>query len=130
MVFFDEEESVPLCLLGEAVKDSGVPVASSVHEDPAPVKPEPRKSVASRMKAQFIHETQQCVLASMLLLVIVGLIALSYLFCQECLFGIMIVSACLCPFLPYFNIPLWISILLITMLGISYVHRSFTFIWK
>lgn len=133
MAYDEDEESVPLCTLGEAVKDSAVPVALPVQSDKDPEKPElpgKKKSLTVKVKDQFVRETEKCVMASFVLFLIIGLITLSYMFCTECLFGIMIISACLCPFLPYFNIPLWISILLITTLGISFVHRNFTFIWK
>jgi hypothetical protein len=133
MFYNDDEESVPLCTLGEVMKDPGVPVALPVHDGSDPEKPDPfpkKKSVAVKVKDHFVSETQQCVWASFILLLVIGMIVLSYMFCTECLFGIMIISACLCPFMPYFNIPLWISILLITTLGISFVHRNFTFIWK
>lgn len=127
MVIGYDEESVPLCSLGE---DAKVAVAVPVHalDDHEP--PVKKKSVGVKIKDKFVGETEKCVVATLILFLVLGSIVLSYMFCTECLFGIMIISACLCPFMPYFNIPLWISILLITTLGISFVHRNFTFIWK
>jgi hypothetical protein len=83
-----------------------------------------------RVQRQFISETFQCFFALVLLILVLGLVVLSFFYCQVCLFGIMVVSACLCPFIPYFNIPLWTSILLIVVLGMTYTQRPFTFIWK
>lgn len=97
--------------------------------------PEPKggtkkDSSIKKMKRKFISETQQFVLSILVLTVVLGLVVLSYFFCPMCLFGIMVMSACLCPFLPYFNIPLWTSIVLIIVLGMTYTQRPFTFIWK
>lgn len=90
----------------------------------------PKQSLYSRLKKKFISETFQCLFASSILVVVMSLIVLSFFYCQQCLFGIMILSACLCPFMSFWNIPLWTSILLVTILGINFVHKDFTFIWK
>ena len=81
-------------------------------------------------KRGLVNETFQCVVALFILVLVLGGVVLSYFFCPACLFGIMVVSACLCPFLPYFNIPLWTSILLIVLMGMTYTQRPFTVIWK
>lgn len=89
-----------------------------------------KDGVYKRAKRKFISETAQFVVSLFVLTVVLGLVVISYFFCPICLFGIMVMSACLCPFLPYFNVPLWTSILLIIMLGMTYTQRPFTFIWK
>lgn len=89
-----------------------------------------KDGVYKRAKRKFISETAQFVVSLFVLTVVLGLVVISYFFCPVCLFGIMVMSACLCPFLPYFNVPLWTSILLIIMLGMTYTQRPFTFIWK
>lgn len=81
------------------------------------------------MQRRLVSETFQCVIAFGVLVLVLGLVVLSFFYCKVCLFGIMTVSACLCPFIPYFNIPLWSSILLIVILGMTYTQRPFTFIW-
>lgn len=88
-----------------------------------------KDGVYKRAKRKLISETSQFVASLFVLVVVLGLVVISYFFCPVCLFGIMVMSACLCPFLPYFNIPLWASILLIIMLGMTYTQRPFTFIW-
>lgn len=88
------------------------------------------ESSFKRMQRKLVSETFQCAVALVVLVLVLGLIVLSYFYCKICLFGIMTVSACLCPFLPYFNIPLWTSILLIVLLGMTYSQRPFTFIWN
>lgn len=87
-------------------------------------------STWKRVQRKFVSETFQCVISLVLLFVMIGSIVLSYMYCRVCLFGIMVISACLCPFMPYFNIPLWTSILLIVILGMTYTQRPFTFIWN
>lgn len=89
-----------------------------------------KDGVYKRAKRKFISETAQFVVSLFVLTVVLGLVVISYFFCPICLFGIMVMSACLCPFLPYFNVPLWTSILLIIMMGMTYTQRPFTFIWK
>ena len=91
---------------------------------------EKKKGTWAKMKRNFVSETFQCVVALIILIIMLGLVVLSYFYCQICLFGIMIISACMCPFISYFNIPLWTSILLIVILGMTYTQRPFTFIWK
>jgi len=112
----------------------GMGLTSNKDDDEAHVNPpftsDVRPTFYQRAKRKFISETFQCVVASAILCVSLGLIALSYVYCQPCLLGIVLVSACMCPFVSYCNIPLWVSILLVTILGINLVHKNFTFIWK
>lgn len=78
-------------------------------EDPQSSKPNKAEpSFVNRVRTTFVNETFQCVTATMILLIVLGLIVLSYMFCQGCLVGIMLISACLCPFISYWNIPLWV----------------------
>jgi magnesium-transporting ATPase (P-type) len=93
-------------------------------------KKEKNEPLWKRFQRQFVSETFQCVGALFILIVVLGLIVLSFFYCQICLFGIMVFSACMCPYISYFNIPLWTSILLIVILGMAYTNRPFTFIWK
>lgn len=100
-------------------------------EDPQSSKPNKKEpSFIRRVKTTFVNETFQCVTATMILVIVLGLIVLSYMFCQGCLVGIMLISACLCPFISYWNIPLWVSIVLVTLLGINLVHKDVIFMWK
>jgi len=131
----EDEESLALVRYGAGLseKPAGKDWVADVAEewartDKAEAKQKP--SFWQRAKQTFITETFQCLTASCVLVTIIGAIVVSFFYCKECLFAIMIFSACMCPFLPYYNIPLWTSILLITILGINYVHRDFTFIWK
>jgi hypothetical protein len=44
--------------------------------------------------------------------------------------GILILSACLCPWIPYFNIPLWVSIAMLLVLGFHFTNKVFTLMWE
>lgn len=117
----DEDGEVEVALVCPTQKLEGVPDPKGGTKKDSGIK---------KMKRKFISETQQFVLSILVLTVVLGMVVLSYFFCPMCLFGIMVMSACLCPFLPYFNIPLWTSIVLIIVLGMTYTQRPFTFIWK
>ena len=132
----DEEDEVEVALvcpvnpLGDSikVKDSGEIQPSSEKQNERVN--EKKVGTWKKMKRRLVSETFQCAVALIILVVMLGLVVLSYFYCQVCLFGIMIISACMCPFISYFNIPLWTSILLIVVLGMTYTQRPFTFIWK
>jgi hypothetical protein len=66
-----------------------------------------------------------CFTLLMLLLCII-----SYVFCQECLFVLLIVSACLCPFFHPLNAPLWLAIVLLTVGGWSFTAGAMEIRWK
>ena len=54
----------------------------------------------------------------------------SFLFCQECLFFILILSACLCPFFHPMNAPLWLAIVLLTVGGWNFTMGALTVTWN
>ena len=83
-----------------------------------------------KMKQRLISQTYDCLIASIVLVVMLGLCAVSFFFCKVCLLGILILSACMCPWVPYFNIPLWASIILLIFVGWNFTYRSFEFTWK
>lgn len=112
-------------------RDLSRPKANVDVEDPQSSKTNKKdSSFVNRVRTTFVNETFQCVTATMILVIVLGLIVLSYMFCQGCLLGIMLISACLCPFISYWNIPLWVSIVLVTLLGINLVHKDVIFMWK
>jgi 1,4-dihydroxy-2-naphthoate octaprenyltransferase len=83
-----------------------------------------------KMKQRLISQTYDCMIASIVLVIMLGLCVVSYFFCKVCLLGILILSACMCPWVPYFNIPLWISIVLLVFMGWNFTYKSFEFTWK
>lgn len=134
MVDYSESDSL-IDKLSEGVSSAlGTDLSRVKHvdvENPQSSKTQKREpSFLKRVKTTFVNETFQCVTATMILVIVLGLIVLSYMFCQGCLLGILLISACLCPFISYWNIPLWVSIVLVTILGINIVHKDVIFMWK
>jgi len=64
---------------------------------------------------------------TMLLLI---LCLVSFMFCQECLFVILVLSACMCPFFHPLNAPLWLAIVLLTIGGWSFTTGALSVSWK
>lgn len=102
--------------------------------DPALKKSRAEKSESyfsiSRMKKKLADQTCECLTSCGILAVVLGGCVASYFYCRECLLGILIVSACLCPWIPYFNIPLWVSIGMLVFLGFHFTNKVFTFMWE
>ena len=53
-----------------------------------------------------------------------------YMICPQCLFGILIFSACLCPFFHPMNSPLWLAIVLLTVSGWSLTTGALSITWN
>lgn len=86
-------------------------------------------TVVYRVKKRLYAETHDCVVASIILMFTLGGTVLSFFYCKQCLMGILCVSACLCPWIPYFNIPLWTAIIMLIYLGVSFSGKHMAFIW-
>ena len=82
------------------------------------------------LKQSLISQTYSFIAASVVLTVVLTGCGLSYMYCRECLLGILILSACLCPWIPYFNIPLWVSIGMLLVLGFHFTNKVFTLMWE
>jgi hypothetical protein len=55
---------------------------------------------------------------------------ISFVFCKQCLFMILIISACLCPFFHPMNAPLWLAIVLLTVGGWNFTMGALTVTWN
>jgi len=53
-----------------------------------------------------------------------------YILCPRCLFGILLLSACLCPFFNSMNAPLWLAIVLLTISGWSFTGGALSVSWN
>lgn len=53
----------------------------------------------------------------------------SFFYCQQCLFMVLIISACLCPFFHPMNAPLWLAIVLLTVGGWNFTVGALTVTW-
>jgi hypothetical protein len=60
----------------------------------------------------------------------VGACIVFYFYCTQCLFGILIFSACICPYYNTMNIPLWTAIVLLTLSGWSLTAGNLVVTWK
>ena len=53
-----------------------------------------------------------------------------YMICPRCLFGVLLFSACLCPFFHPMNAPLWLAIVLLTVSGWSFTTGALSVTWN
>jgi hypothetical protein len=58
------------------------------------------------------------------------LCGISYLFCPNCLFGILFFCALLCPCIHPLNAPLWVAIILLTISGWSFTAGALSLSWN
>ena len=99
---------------------------------------EVRPSDRNAIRSYVIHEcrTRACNEASTncgimcFTLITLILCVVSYTYCQQCLFALLIVSACLCPFFHPMNAPLWLAIVLLTVGGWNFTVGALTVSWN
>jgi hypothetical protein len=77
------------------------------------------------MREQFYDLAVMCLVLVCLLLCIVF-----YMVCPKCLFGVLIVSACLCPFCHPMNAPLWLALVLLVVSGWSFTAGNLSITWS
>ena len=53
-----------------------------------------------------------------------------YMTCQQCLFCVLIISACLCPWFNVMNAPLWTSIVLLILGGWTFTTGYLSVTWN
>jgi hypothetical protein len=85
--------------------------------------------VHSRRTRQLTEKFHDCGVLC-LMLVSVGLCFVFYMVCPRCLFGILLFSACLCPFFHPMNAPLWLAIVLLTVSGWSFTTGALSVTWN
>jgi len=85
--------------------------------------------VHARRVQSMSEQSRGCGMLLFTILLLVLCLA-SFMFCQECLFGILIISACLCPFFHPLNAPLWLAIVLLTVGGWSFTTGALSISWK
>ena len=87
-------------------------------------------SAASQIARRIRSDTVQCCVACVILVLITGACVACFFYCLPCLFGVVVLSACLCPWMPLFNLPLWLSILLLVVGGWSFTTGHFSVVWE
>ena len=50
--------------------------------------------------------------------------------CPKCMFGVLLLSACLCPWIHAMNAPLWLAIVLLTVSGWSLTTGFLSVTWS
>jgi hypothetical protein len=53
-----------------------------------------------------------------------------YMTCPKCLFGVLLVSACMCPWFNSMNAPLWLAILLLIVSGWTFTTGYLSVTWN
>jgi hypothetical protein len=89
-----------------------------------PTKPSIKVFSTQRLKQRLIAQTYDFLFAVLVLLTVTGGCVLSFFYCKPCLLGIIGLSFCLCPWVPYLNIPLWIAILMLIHWGYQLVTEK------
>lgn len=87
-------------------------------------------STIEKMTKTFSDSTIRCFFSTIIVSFVLGGVILCYLYCPWALFGILFLSAYMVSYDNYWNIPLWASILLIIMFGITVMHRDITFVYR
>lgn len=115
----------------DSAREKGVDADSDEEADSASGSASaPREWVVYKRRVEEITaQSRACGLllfASALLI----LCLVSFIFCQSCLFAILVICACLCPFYPVLNGPLWLAIILLTVGGWSFTTGALSITWK
>ena len=72
-----------------------------------------KTSTAKQVAATIRMQTIECVTATVVIGLTVGLCFWAYFNCTLCLVGIMVLCLFLCPCVHYYNFPLWLAIVLL-----------------
>jgi hypothetical protein len=83
-----------------------------------------------RIKQKLIAQTYDCIFAMSILLFVTGGCVVSFFFCKPCLLGIVALSFCLCPWVPYLNIPLWTAVIMLLHWGYTLVVEKHRLKWE
>ena len=72
-------------------------------------------SLAARAAASIRVQTIECITATVVIAMIILASTWSYFHCFWCLAGIAAVCLCLCPFIHFYNFPLWLALVLLAV---------------
>ncbi len=93
-------------------------------------KGEPPSYVVHEYKTRaYREEVKNCGVMCFTLIMLILCFA-SFFVCQQCLFVLLVVSACLCPFFHPLNAPLWLAIVLLTVGGWNFTMGALTVTWN
>lgn len=124
---FCDADNTPLLSSDDSVSVS----VSNVCPDGPKMQPDTQEiTVSMRIANKAYAQTRECFISSFVLLTIALMCVVFYFFCIPCLLGVVVVSMCLCPFIPYFNIPLWISLFILVVSGWNFTRGHFSIVWS
>ena len=83
---------------------------------------------AERVKtlAGWMHGVAVMILTGLSIL----LCLIFYFTCPKCLFYILILSACMCPWIHSMNAPLWLAIVLLVLSGWTFTYGYMSVTWN
>ena len=106
--------------------------AAPLHAAPLSKTPKPCEDEAwiAQCKRAKLLSTQwlDCGIVCLTVFLLV-MCAVSYIFCPNCLFAILMFCAILCPCVHPLNAPLWLAIVLLTLSGWSFTVGAFSVSW-
>jgi uncharacterized membrane protein AbrB (regulator of aidB expression) len=82
---------------------------------------------AERVKS--VTEWSRRMVVTLVTTVSIVLCILFYFICPRCLFGVLLFSACLCPFFNTMNLPLWLAIVLLIVSGWTFTSGLLSVSW-
>ncbi len=103
---------------------AGALASSSAEAEVSGAAPPPGMFSAQRLKQKLVAQTYDFLFAVLILLTVTGGCVVSFLYCKPCLLGIVGLSFCLCPWVPYLNIPLWTAIAMLIHWGYGLVTEK------
>ena len=93
------------------------------------IRDQDRDWVVHSQRTQYIRSQFHDLAILCLTLLCIVLCAVFYMVCPRCLFGILIFSACLCPWYNSLNFSLWLAIILLTASGWSFSGGALSIEW-
>jgi hypothetical protein len=85
---------------------------------------------AERVREATEWTKRTAVLQVLMTVVCLVLSVYFYFACPKCLFGILIVSAIMCPFHHMMNGPLWVAIFMLVISGWTFTLGNLSLTWK
>ena len=93
------------------------------------IKEEDTAWVVHAERVKSITEWSRRVVVTLLTTVSILLCVLFYFICPKCLFGVLLFSACLCPFINMMNVPLWLAFVLLVVSGWTFTAGFLSVTW-
>lgn len=93
-------------------------------------KEEEEKRLAYERNKDFDYKTLLLVKQLLAVGLTFGALVLCFIYCKLCLLGVVVGSACLCPYMPALNLPLWTALLMLIVFGWHATNGVFSMGWS